>query len=269
MTTVHEPRTPAANCVVGPAVARDAVWAALSTVHDPELDQPITDLGFVREGSTDGEQVRIRLRLPTYFCAPNFAYLMVVDAHDALKALPGISSVDVALTDHFASEEINAGVAEAAGFAESFPRQASGELDELRRTFHRKAHTACLERACTALLAAGWQIDALPEVVLADLPDGPERGSLLRRRDQLGLPTRPEDHLLVDDDGRRIAPDQVSKRLRYAKSVRVSIEGNAEFCGGLLRTRYSDDLTDTAGPNVDRYPARLGRPNLTEEEGAR
>jgi len=25
-----------------------AVWAALDTVHDPELDEPVTDLQFVR-----------------------------------------------------------------------------------------------------------------------------------------------------------------------------------------------------------------------------
>ena len=29
------------------AVLRDAVWAALGTVRDPELDEPITDLEFV------------------------------------------------------------------------------------------------------------------------------------------------------------------------------------------------------------------------------
>ena len=31
----------------------------------------------------------MHLRLPTSFCAPNFAYLMASDAKDVLVALPG------------------------------------------------------------------------------------------------------------------------------------------------------------------------------------
>ncbi|HVV19303.1 MAG TPA: iron-sulfur cluster assembly protein, partial [Pseudonocardiaceae bacterium] len=71
-------------------VAHAAVWAALATVRDPELDEPLTDLGFVAscEVSAAGA-VAVRLRLPTYFCAPNFAFLMVADAYDAVSAVPG------------------------------------------------------------------------------------------------------------------------------------------------------------------------------------
>ncbi|MCW2492268.1 MAG: metal-sulfur cluster biosynthetic enzyme, partial [Frankiales bacterium] len=57
-----------------------AVTAALSTVRDPELDESIVDLGFVRQTSVVDGHAEVRLRLPTYFCAPNFAYLMVADA---------------------------------------------------------------------------------------------------------------------------------------------------------------------------------------------
>ncbi|MQA63001.1 MAG: DUF59 domain-containing protein [Actinophytocola sp.] len=218
------------------------VMRALDTVVDPELDEPITDLGFVERAAVTladgGHEVDVSLRLPTYFCAPNFAYLMVADAHDALVALPGITKVRVRLLDHFAAEEINAGVAAGDGFAGSFPGEGGGELDELRRTFRRKAHTACMERACRRLIADGWQIDALTDVHLSDLPASPERLSLLRRRDELGLPTTPDSPLLVDDDGEPVLAEQAALRLRYAQAVRVSIDGNAGFCRGLLRTRY-------------------------------
>ena len=115
---------------------RTRVLAALDAVRDPELDEPITTLGFVSECivSAAGDVV-VRLRLPTYFCAPNFAFLMVADAYDVVSALPEVRSADVALVDHFASAEINAGVAARAGFAVSFAGEAIGELDELRRTF--------------------------------------------------------------------------------------------------------------------------------------
>ena len=221
------------------------VWQALGSVIDPELDEPISELGFVERVDVTltaaGTVVAIGLRLPTYFCAPNFAYLMVADAHDAVAALPGVASVQVLLRDHFAAEEINAGVAARSGFSGSFPAEADGELDELRHTFRRKAHTACLERACRRLLAEGWQIDALASMHLADVPASTERASLLRRRDELGLPTSPDSPLLVDDDGNPVPAAQAETRLRFANTVRVSIDGNAGFCRGLLHTRYGTE----------------------------
>lgn len=227
------------------------VLRALDTVVDPELDEPITELGFVERAEVTladaGHHVDVALRLPTYFCAPNFAYLMVADAHDAVAAVPGVASVNVQLRDHFAAGEINAGVAADAGFSGSFPGEAGGELDELRRTFRRKAHTACIERAWRRLLADGWQIDALADVQLSDLPPSPERASLLRRRDELGLPTSPDSKLLVDDDGKPVPAEQAPARLRFAQAVRVSIDGNAHFCRGLLHTRYPETRQEVAG----------------------
>ncbi|MEU0266447.1 iron-sulfur cluster assembly protein, partial [Nocardioides sp. NPDC006303] len=79
-------------------------YAALHAVVDPELDEPITDLGFVRSltvspTSSDGETARVEahLRLPTSFCSPNFAYLMASDTKDALTALPWTDQVVVEL----------------------------------------------------------------------------------------------------------------------------------------------------------------------------
>ncbi|MET0713194.1 MAG: iron-sulfur cluster assembly protein, partial [Jiangellaceae bacterium] len=57
------------------------VLEALGTVRDPELDEPVTSLGFVTSCTVSADGVAdVRLRLPTYFCAPNFAWLMVADA---------------------------------------------------------------------------------------------------------------------------------------------------------------------------------------------
>ena len=41
-----------------------AILDALATVTDPELDEPITDLGFVRSVSIDDDGVTVHLRLP-------------------------------------------------------------------------------------------------------------------------------------------------------------------------------------------------------------
>jgi len=63
------------------------VLDALSGVRDPEIDESLTDLGFVAGVDVDEPDVRVHLRLPTYFCAPNFAYLMVADATAAVPPL--------------------------------------------------------------------------------------------------------------------------------------------------------------------------------------
>ncbi|MFB4283207.1 hypothetical protein ACBJ59_48450 [Nonomuraea sp. MTCD27] len=39
--------------------------------------------------------------------------------------------------------------------------------------------------------------------------------------------------------GAPIPEEEAERRLRFARVVRVSIEGNAGFCRGLLRTRYA------------------------------
>ncbi|MEU3272343.1 iron-sulfur cluster assembly protein [Saccharomonospora sp. NPDC006951] len=210
------------------------VLAALGTVRDPELDEPITELGFVSEWSVDGGHVTVRLRLPTYFCAPNFAYLMVADAHDAVLALPWVTSADVRLEDHFAAEAINAGVAGETGFVGAFPEQAVEELTELRMTFKRKAYLASLDRLARKLDRAG---KPLPDT-LGELTDCAERTGLLRRRADLGLPCDDDAPLLLDEYGKPIPIAQSALKLRFARAVRVSVDGNAAFCRGLLSTRY-------------------------------
>ena len=81
-----------------PVAAEDEARTALGAVVDPELDEPITDLGFVRSLAVDGPDVVVHLRLPTSFCSPSFAYLMASDAKDALTALPWTRRVVVSST---------------------------------------------------------------------------------------------------------------------------------------------------------------------------
>ncbi|WP_035856597.1 metal-sulfur cluster assembly factor [Cryptosporangium arvum] len=216
---------------------RPAILDALGTVVDPELDEPITDLGFVRSVEITGGHVEIHLRLPTSFCAPNFAYLMASDAYEAVAAVPGVERVVVELDDHHDSELINAGLAAAAGYKGTFRHEAEDSLDELRATFQHKAHTAATERAITALLRAEPERDVWA-LTLADLPAGPYTDALIQRRTTIGWPVDAGSPVLLNDDGTRPTRDQAELRLRRARSVRISVEGNAHFCRGLLATRY-------------------------------
>jgi metal-sulfur cluster biosynthetic enzyme len=234
------------------------VRAALGTVVDPELDEPITDLGFVRSVSVRGADVEVHLRLPTSFCAPNFAWLMASDAREAVAAVPGVGRVVVALDDHSDSDLINRGLAAGADYRTTFAHEAEESLDQLRATFTRKAHTAAMERALTALLRADPTLAEadVAGLTLADLPAGaPTTEALLRRRAAVGLPVDGGAPVLVRDDGTRPPPEQAPLVLRRARSVRISVDGNAHFCRGLLATRYP-------GAEADQVPRAEDRPLL-------
>ena len=234
-----------------------AIWTALEAVRDPELDEPVTALGFVASCtvSPDGE-ARVRLRLPTYFCAPNFAYLMVADAYDAVTSVPGVRSAEVALEDHFASDAINGGVAARAGFVASFAGEAAAELDELRAAFLRKAVLAGTDQVVRPLLATGTYPAALRSMTLGDVPPSRELDRLRRRRADLGLPAGDDAPLLIDPQtGNAVTAEAVPLHLRRARVTRTGIEANTSICSGMFRQRYprGDD------PPVDP-PAKGGRP---------
>jgi metal-sulfur cluster biosynthetic enzyme len=212
---------------------------ALSGVRDPELDEPITDLDFISGLRIDGDSVSVRLRLPTYFCAPNFAYLMVADARAAMLSVPGVRRASVILDDHYASEEINGGVNEERGFDGAFPGETeSPDLEELRTIFRRKSFVSRQEQLCRTLLADGLSPKELAAMNLAQVPPSQEFDTYLERRAELGLDVSGEAPLIVDPDGRRVPKEAVVEHLRFARTVRVSIEGNAGLCRGLLVTRY-------------------------------
>lgn len=216
-----------------------SVRVALDTVCDPELDTSIVELGFVSACSVDGEgTARVRLRLPTFFCAPNFAFLIVADAYDAVSGVDGVVDVDIVLEDHFAAEEINAGVAARAGFVASFDGLAEHELDELRREFVRKAMLAAQDRVVRPLLAAGVRPDELGALSLGDVPSSVDRDRLRARRDELGIPSGDGDPLLVQVDGTKVEQPDVRVHLRRSRTVRVSIDANGDYCRQLLSERY-------------------------------
>jgi metal-sulfur cluster biosynthetic enzyme len=218
-----------------------AVLAALGTVRDPELDESVTALGFVSSCTlSDAGVAEIRLRLPTYFCAPNFAYLMVADAYDAVSGVAGVSRADVTLEDHFASDVINRGVAARSGFLESFDGYAAGELDELRADFLRKATLAATDRVCRPLLAAGRTPAELAGLSLGDVPESTDRERLRSRRSELGLPSGDDSPLLIDPaTGEAVTAPALPRHLARARLTGVSIEANGGVCRGMLRQRYA------------------------------
>jgi len=228
--------------IAGSARGSVELLRALETVRDPELDEPITSLGFVASCTVSGDgDAEVRLRLPTYFCAPNFAYLMVADAYDAVSALPGVRRAEVVLEDHFASDAINDGVAARAGFVRSFDGEAVSELHDLRASFLRKAVMAGTDQVCRPLLAAGKDPAALLAMTLGEVPPSRALDRLRQRRADLGLPAGDDARLVVDPaTGAPVSADALPLHLRKAQITRVSIEANSGICRGMLRHRYNN-----------------------------
>jgi len=221
---------------------RSRVLEELGTVYDPELDEPITTLGFV--GScvvTDEADVEVRLRLPTPQCAPNFAFLMAADARAAVRRLPEVRAISVVLEDHYTGAEINAAVARGDGFGGAFPGETDApDLEGLRELFQRKALLAHQARLCQALLAGGASVEEVLALRVADLPESADAGRNVALREALGLPCDADSPALIAGDGAPLAAGDLQLWLRRARLVSLSLETNGGMCRDLLRTRYGE-----------------------------
>jgi metal-sulfur cluster biosynthetic enzyme len=230
----------------------DEVWRRLATVSDPELDESVADMGFVDsvELGAAGE-VRIGFRLPTFWCAPNFAFLMAHDMRRAVESLPWVSRAIIHLADHCHAKEINRGVGAGLSFSDSFPGQAMDELDKLRATFRRKAFQRRQELLLRRLRTAGVTPENLCEMTMGELAalrlDDAETPHLRARyveiRGEFGGPAAAEDLAFTTDTGGALDADGFAGYLQDLRRVRVNAEFNANMCRSILQTRYAGKAT--------------------------
>ncbi len=219
----------------------DRVLAALDGVYDPELDESIVALRFVHACtvSPDGD-VDVRLRLPTPQCAPNFAFLMVADAERAIRGVPGVRQVRVALEDHYTEREINGAVADGSGFAGAFPGETAGDLEALRSLFQRKALAARQSRVYERLF--GPDESVAPRLRLSELPpEDPDVERCWELRRALGLDTGPDSPAFLRPDGSRLTAQDVPRWRRAGQLINTSLESNGGFCRSLLAVRHGRD----------------------------
>jgi metal-sulfur cluster biosynthetic enzyme len=209
---------------------RSRVLAQLGTVYDPELDEPITTLGFVGSCVVDADgDVEVRLRLPTPQCAPNFAFLMAADARAAVRRLPDVGEVTVVLEDHYTGAEINAAVGRGAGFAAAFPGETAGDLRALRQLFQRKALVA----------REGRLLEATPPPRTLGELSGPDAERCRELRRALGIAADDDAPAFVTGDGAPVS--DFARFGRMARLTALSLETNGGMCRDLLRVRYEEE----------------------------
>ena len=237
------------------------VHACLATVMDPELDESVTELGFVTEVELVGDgEVYIGFRLPTYWCAANFAFLMADDMRRAVQALPWVTRVHVQLHEHMYAEAINQGVAEGAGFQAAFGAEAEGGLETLRRTFLLKAFQRRQEALLQHLIDAGHAPAALVALDLAALQClvlDAEGERLVERYLERRCVAGSGALSFVDTEGRAIAAEALPGHLRDLRRVGVNAEFNGALCRGLLAVRDGAAGVQTIHI-VRRRPERVG-----------
>ena len=229
---------------------RAEVWDRLRGVIDPELDESVVDLGFVTYVDVEaGEKVRVGFRLPTYWCAANFSYLMADDMRLAIGALPWVGEVEVTIGEHMYAEKINEGLKRGLSFAEAFGDEADDDLGGLRRTFLVKAfqrrQSALLDHLIAAGFSAAQLVDmSLEELSAADLED---TGSALRRRyfERRGVVGEADARrAFVDAEGDRLQAETLAVYMRAMRRVGVNAEFNGALCRGLLRERFRLDAPE-------------------------
>ena len=232
---------------VNMANARDEINQQLAKVYDPELDQPLTELGFIGGVDIAGEKVTVRFRLPTYWCAANFAYMMASDIRERVSELPWVKQVDVLLQDHFHDEEINEGIKHGKTFLTAFP-DATESLDDLRETFRIKAFQARQERVLRWLKRKGLQEETILQMRVRDLKELLKKRQVaklveryLNIRQERGLTDDLDAEAFTHPDGTPIDTGGLQLLLNKASSTRLSMEFNTAFCSGLLKTRYGED----------------------------
>ena len=249
--------------------ARD-VWLRLDKVCDPELDEPITDMGFVEDVEIDDDRrVFVRFRLPTYWCSANFAYLMASDIRLEVGKLDWVSGVRVQLEDHMFEEQVNTGVNEGRSFREIFADLAPDQgLDEIREKFRKKAFQRRQEVMLLGLQGLGLGNDQIVTMTLAEFDavrfhSDEDIRQKARYRDivsQLNPDANPGDLAFRNYEGSAFEPADLGEYLSTLRGVRINMEFSGALCRGLLSTRYKELDSDSDEPTLvdfmlDRVPS--------------
>ncbi len=238
------------------------VWACLESVMDPELDESVTELNFVTNADVDANNcVHIGFRLPTYWCAANFSFLMADDMRQAVNALDWVESVEVVLGEHMYADKINAGLSLGLSFQETFGEEADGDLESLRRTFLVKAFQRRQSALLSHLLAAGQTHEALVGMTvgaLESLPLDADGARLVRRYlDRRGVvgPIRSDAQAFITPDGAKLKSETLGSYVSGLRRVGVNAEFNSALCRGLLAVRFDLETPLKSRPNAVTAPS--------------
>ena len=83
-----------------------AVRAAAGSVRDPEIRRSLSDMGLLDDVQIEGSQVTVHFHLTSPLCPSKFATSIGQEIRKRVQAIPGVTSCEVVLRDHFLREKI-------------------------------------------------------------------------------------------------------------------------------------------------------------------
>lgn len=84
----------------------DAVRAAAGSTRDPEIRRSLGELGLLDEVQVVDGQVTVQFHLTSPLCPTKFATSIGQEIRRRVEAIPGVTSCEVVLRDHFLREKI-------------------------------------------------------------------------------------------------------------------------------------------------------------------
>ena len=242
--------TPVPDIHLAPQIDRDDLMARLGRVLDPELDESVLTLGFVESvAGDDAGNVTVCLRLPTYWCAANFSYLMASDVQRELSELEGVRSVTVKLREHFASREVEEGSVSAMTFGAAFPNSGPDTLEETRQIFLRKGYFSRQEHLLRELKRNGLSVEHMAVLRVGDIEasqvDPRVASRYLERREELELDCSPQAPLIVALNGQKIPPTDMETYYIRARTTRLAMQANGSLCSAMLQSRNANWTPET------------------------
>ena len=236
------------------------VWGCLARVNDPELDEPLTELGFVeRVAVLDNRRVEVGFRLPTYWCSPNFAFLMAFDIRREIETLAWVTGVRVTLHDHCFGEELNLAVNDGRDFIEVFAKYCDGaDLGAVIEKFQAKAFDRRQEAVLLDIRRQGRSAEQIVSMTLAEF-DGIDcrddeaikqkpryRELLLSRK----LAKNAFDSAFLTWAGQPLTAQTLPEHLGRLRSTRLNMEFNGALCRNLASNRYKEVQIGPDGPTL-------------------
>jgi len=84
----------------------DAVRTTAGSVRDPEIRRSLSELGLLDEVQVVDGRVTVYFHLTSPLCPTKFATSIGQEIRRRVEAMPGVTSCEVVLRDHFLCEKI-------------------------------------------------------------------------------------------------------------------------------------------------------------------
>ncbi|MCS7095126.1 MAG: iron-sulfur cluster assembly protein [Thaumarchaeota archaeon] len=242
---------------------KEKVISSLNKVYDPELDEPITDLGFVRDVKvSELGDVEVEIMTSMYWCSPNFIYMMLEDAKEAVSRIEGVKRVRIRILNHFDEDKLNM-INEGRTFEQIYGEEAMDNLEDLRALFKLKALRRRLYRVVNVLTKHGLTLEEIlalsPDEVKVEgecvtiragtkqvfVEDAQEVEALTRYLDLIkGLCRNVARFVVWSLDGKAPSLEELRTLVERGRSMNVNFGFNTALCAALLHSRINSPRED-------------------------